>query len=457
MKESRESYEENKKALENCKDGTELQEKIDALLNEIRNLDKERSVSSSKAKTLVRQGFKEVRNELATKIENYTQKKLHEIDGIESMDELNDYIQDFEPSYIHRVEQYFQDADQRLLENIEDIVNREFTQSAEAIEAKLAENDGGAVHISLTNHVDTSERDCDMDFNGMDAQEERLKKQLKQLQGEKQALSSASAGYDALLQNEADLKNRLTSIEASIECMRQYQLPSITGHMEMKNVQRRRTGLFGMAYGLFFGGKNVQEEQWVQDKASVQAYEDAKRMRDQSLQENQRKNRETQDQLEQIQEKREAIERDRLTLSRKSEEIKDLRQEIKKLRESKIELAHKEMNKLLRTTKNTLRKQCYQVQDEVDAQVKEKLQNVCDAYATNVVEAVQWKLKDALEEKTRQQENLQKQLNSSVQDRNKQVALLTKKIDQANQLMGRALDLQEMLDASKVDKIRKEV
>lgn len=151
VKKSRDGYEEEKSALETLNDGTEIQGKINSLQDEMSHIKKERTISSSHVKQLVNQGFRETRNELSANIDNYTKTKINDIAGLESLDELNDYVQSFERIYLRKVQGFLRDADQSLRQNIEDIINQEFVQAAESIENNMIGKEMGAVKLSIKN------------------------------------------------------------------------------------------------------------------------------------------------------------------------------------------------------------------------------------------------------------------------------------------------------------------
>ena len=283
VKKSRDGYEEEKSALETLNDGTEIQGKINSLQDEMSHIKKERTISSSHVKQLVNQGFRETRNELSANIDNYTKTKINDIAGLESLDELNDYVQSFERIYLRKVQGFLRDADQSLRQNIEDIINQEFVQAAESIENNMIGKEMGAVKLSIKNHLDTSERSCDDNTDFMEAREKELKNQLQDLRKETNSLKASSSNYDILAQEEMTLKNRISDLTASKERMQQYQLPTVTGRMETKDVERNRTCLFGKAIDWVLGKKVVQKGVYVQDEASVKARAEAQAFRNNAI------------------------------------------------------------------------------------------------------------------------------------------------------------------------------
>ena len=454
VKKSRDGYEEEKSALETLNDGTEIQGKINSLQDEFSQIKNERTITSSHVKQLVNQGFRETRNELSANIDNYTKTKINDIAGLESLDELNDYVQSFERIYLRKVQGFLRDADQSLRQNIEDIINQEFVQAAESIENNMIGKEMGAVKLSIKNHLDTSERSCDDNTDFMEAREKELKNQLQDLRKETNSLKASSSNYDILAQEEMTLKNRISDLTASKERMQQYQLPTVTGRMETKDVERNRTCLFGKAIDWVLGKKVVQKGVYVQDEASVKARAEAQAFRNNAIKSYNAQTEAAESELKKVSAERKKVMEAQKQYAAKSEEMSQLRQDLIELQKNHAELLDKEMKKELRKSRNVLRDYCYGIQDEVEGQVKKMLRDVCDAYVTNIVEVVDWNLQDALQEKIRQQKNLQEQLNSSIEEKNNKIAILTKKIDQLNQLMQDAVSLQEDLDSIKVDVIQ---
>lgn len=418
------------------------------------HIKKERTISSSHVKQLVNQGFRETRNELSANIDKYTKTKINDIDGLESLDKLNDYVQSFERIYLRKVQGFLRDADQSLRQNIEDIINQEFVQAAESIENKMIGKEMGAVKLSIKNHLDTSERSCDDNTDFMEAREKELKNQLQDLRKETNSLKASSSNYDILAQEEMTLKNRISDLTASKERMQQYQLPAVTGRLEHRLDKRPRKGLLGRLANGIIGDKIIQKEVWVEDEASIKAREEAKAFRANALKSYSSQTESAESELKRVSEEKKKVMEAQAEYDAKSEEMNQLRQDLIELQKNHAELLDKEMKKKLRKSRNVLRDYCYGIQDEVEDQVKKMLRDVCDAYVTNIVEVVDWNLQDALQEKIRQQKNLQEQLNSSIEEKNNKIDILTKKIDQLNQLMQDAVSLQEDLDAIKVDVIQ---
>lgn len=454
VRNSRDGYEEEKNVLETLNDGTEIQGKINSLQDEMNHIKKERTISSSHVKQLVNQGFRETRNELSANIDKYTKTKINDIDGLESLDKLNDYVQSFERIYLRKVQGFLRDADQSLRQNIEDIINQEFVQAAESIENKMIGKEMGAVKLSIKNHLDTSERSCDDNTDFMEAREKELKNQLQDLRKETNSLKASSSNYDILAQEEMTLKNRISDLTASKERMQQYQLPAVTGRLEHRLDKRPRKGLLGRLANGIIGDKIIQKEVWVEDEASIKAREEAKAFRANALKSYSSQTESAESELKRVSEEKKKVMEAQAEYDAKSEEMNQLRQDLIELQKNHAELLDKEMKKELRKSRNVLREYCYGIQDEVEDQVKKMLRDVCDAYVTNIVEVVDWNLQDALQEKIRQQKNLQEQLNSSIEEKNNKIDILTKKIDQLNQLMQDAVSLQEDLDAIKVDVIQ---
>ena len=92
----------------------------------------------------------------------------------------------------------------------------------------------------------------------------------------------------------------------------------------------------------------------------------------------------------------------------------------------------------------------------MDEQTKELLRKASEAYTTNIVEFIDSELQDVLAEKTKQIENVQKQMNDSLEGKKKRIADLDQKIESLNSLLVKASDLQIEIDQIKTDKIQKE-
>ena len=328
VKKSRDGYEEEKSALETLNDGTEIQGKINSLQDEMSHIKKERTISSSHVKQLVNQGFRETRNELSANIDNYTKTKINDIAGLESLDELNDYVQSFERIYLRKVQGFLRDADQSLRQNIEDIINQEFVQAAESIENNMIGKEMGAVKLSIKNHLDTSERSCDDNTDFMEAREKELKNQLQDLRKETNSLKASSSNYDILAQEEMTLKNRISDLTASKERMQQYQLPTVTGRMETKDVERNRTCLFGKAIDWVLGKKVVQKGVYVQDEASVKARAEAQAFRNNAIKSYNAQTESAESELKKVSAERKKVMEAQKQYAAKSEEMSQLRQDL---------------------------------------------------------------------------------------------------------------------------------
>lgn len=454
VKENRDNYEEEKGALADMKDGDALNDKLEALKEEKADLDKKQRTSVGHVKVLLNQGFQEVRNELSASVDNFTKEKLAEIKGIETLDELNEYLQDFEKQYLYRVQRYLRDADDKLKDSIKDVVYQEFAKEAEAIEVKLNEIGTAKLKITLKNHLNMSGTEVDTDW--MDEKEEKLREQLHDTQDELSSLVASDAEYDFLMQEKASLQARLEGISASEMAMQQYELPSVQQHLIHVEKKRARTGILGRLANGIIGDKRIIEEQWVDDEGSKQARQAAIDYRDNQLAQFQSQREEASDQLSQISRDIKSIQASRAAYQQKTQQINNLRQEMIDLQKKNQEILAKEMRSAVQKTRKVLRDYCYQIQDDVDEQTKELLRQASEAYTTNIVEFIDSELQDVLAEKTKQIENVQKQMNDSLEGKKKRIADLDQKIESLNSLLVKASDLQIEIDQIKTDKIQKE-
>ena len=436
------------------KDGYALNDKLEALKEEKADLDKKQRTSVGHVKVLLNQGFQEVRNELSASVDNFTKEKLAEIKGIETLDELNEYLQDFEKQYLYRVQRYLRDADDKLKDSIKDVVYQEFAKEAEAIEVKLNEIGTAKLKITLKNHLNMSGTEVDTDW--MDEKEEKLREQLHDTQDELSSLAASDAEYDSLMQEKASLQARLEGISASEMAMQQYELPSVQQHLIHVEKKRARTGILGRLANGIIGDKRIIEEQWVDDEGSKQARQAAIDYRDNQLAQFQSQREEASDQLSQISRDIKSIQASRAAYQQKTQQINNLRQEMIDLQKKNQEILAKEMRSAVQKTRKVLRDYCYQIQDDVDEQTKELLRQASEAYTTNIVEFIDSELQDVLAEKTKQIENVQKQMNDSLEGKKKRIADLDQKIESLNSLLVKASDLQIEIDQIKTDKIQKE-
>lgn len=451
VKQSRDELAQEKNLLETKADGNALTNQIDALTAELEKLGTQKNKNTSDIRNKVRQNFKEIQEELSSKLEKLKTSKLAEIDSLDDLNMLNDYISRFEGDYLRRVRSLLQASEDALSDSIVEMVNLEYQNEAGTIETKLSEQSSDAVKVELQSHLDTTDRIAGIDFDSMKQQQDQLHAKMEALEAELMNCKVASAKYDDVRAAKRDVERRIASLEAAQDRWNQYQLPLKTGHYETRTVMRDRSGLIGSIVGVFAGKKAEQQQVYVEDAS---ARNEAIKRRDEELKKVSSQAAQSQSQLKDLQKEAQRYAEAHAKVDVLHDKLARLQnEEIKLIDEQTAEMKQKREERV-RQCHYELRNYCDGIQDEVEGLCKQRLKNMRDTFTTVIVESVSMNLQDLLNRKKGQIERLQQQMDASAQDKQKRLTELDAKITSAMKLLGTASDLRERIDSIPVDKIQ---
>lgn len=112
--------------------------------------------------------------------------------------------------------------------------------------------------------------------------------------------------------------------------------------------------------------------------------------------------------------------------------------------------------KEIKKIKRELTEYCDAITDELNAQVKKTLRASEQSYIEIVMDAIEGALKQRLTDKQTRLEQLETQLQSSEKDRNIRIDTLNEKVNEINELIGKAADMQVEIKNIQVDTIQQQ-
>lgn len=449
--EKRTFCEEEKGALENTVDSSELENQVASIQEAVEGIEKQISESRNDITRNIRDGIKELTEELAAKMSRLQDRKLAEIDEFEEFDELFSYLQSFERNFTQKVYSIALTQEENLREKILMVIRMQYSNQFGNIEKAMQSGSKANISLTVSEHLDTSERIFEVGLNDMKEKSNALQKQLEVL--EKEAESAADDYYQTIKieRKVNELKNDIKRLRDCKDTVEAQILPPVERYTEDVQTKEHRGGILGTIGWILFGGQNVTHHELREDSSA----------RDAALEE---RNRKTGELSAEISEKESEIKAfDDVDSSqaesiqiRKMAEVDAMRKRLEDLTKENTQKIEAKYAKEIKKLKRELTSYCDAITDELNAQVKKSLRASEQEYIDIVVETVGASLKATLNEKKKRIEQIEKQLKESEENRNARIEELNEKITNINDLIGTASDLKVELEVMEVDKIKRE-
>ena len=448
--ERRTMWEEEKNALENTVDNSELENQIASIQEAIDGIEKQILDSRNEITRDIKEDLREITEELAAQMSRLQDRKLAEIDGFDDFDDLVSYLKSFEKNFIRSVYSIALTQEENLRDKILMVIRLQYSAQAGNIENALL-NSGDKISLSVSEHLDTSEKFFEVGLKDMEERSSVLQEQIHALEAEAQAAEDDYYKARKIERKIVELENEISDLRNRKAVAEDRSIPPIERYMDEVHTKEHRGGILGTIGWVLFGGKNVT---YYEQRTDSQAHDAA------------------------IEEKRREIGELSVEVSRKQEELKSMEDvdsshaeliQIRKMAEvdaarQKLEAIIKENThkieekyvKEIKKLKRELTGYCDAITDELNMQVKKALRASEQTYIDIVAETVAASLRVTLEEKKHRIEQIEKQMKDSEENRNVRIVELSKKIMEINELIGQASDLKVDLEAVEVDRIRRE-
>ena len=448
--ENRRLLEEEKNILEQSSDSTELQNQILSIQEASKEIEKKISDSRNEISRSIRESIRDVLEELSAQMSRLQDRKISEIDDFEDFDDLFSYLQQFENNFIHKVYSISLSQDENMRDRVISIIKSQYSTHACDIESELLKQNTD-ISLSANEHLDTNERVFEVGLKEMNEKEKVLQEQLKDLIAE---METAEDDYYKARKNErkiSELKNELAYLRDRKDTLESQMLPSVERYEKTTQSKEWRGGILGFVGNLLFGRKNATNNEMIEDSsARDNAIEDRNKKIDAIDNEiNEKKNiLNTFDDLDSSMAERVHI--------RKMAEVDELRKRLEELTKENTKKIESKYSKEIKKLKRELVEYCDSLTDELNGQVKKALRNSEQKYIDIIAEIIVASLKASLDDNKMRIEQIEQQLNSSIEDRNMRISEINEQIGELNELLTSASEIKTDLDAIEVNYIRQE-
>ena len=228
-------------------------------------------------------------------------------------------------------------------------------------------------------------------------------------------------------------------------------LPPIERYTKEVHTKEHRGGILGTIGWIFFGGKNVMHHEMREDSA---AYNEAKKKQDAASANLSEEIGQKTSELKNIGEVDASLVE--IQQIRKLAEVDAMRARLEAVMKENAEKIDAKYKKEIKKIKRELTEYCDAITDELNAQVKKTLRASEQSYIEIVMDAIEGALKQRLTDKQTRLEQLETQLQSSEKDRNIRIDTLNEKVNEINELIGKAADMQVEIKNIQVDTIQQQ-
>jgi hypothetical protein len=449
-KEIREKFEKEIELLKSKIDEKDLQEKIENLKDSIEEKRKENLDKKGRITNDLNKSIEEVRNEFSAEFSKFSNKKLREIDEIDDLDEMKYYFENFEKEFMRKARDNFFNVEENLKDSIITLVQNEYITNLNSIAEKLNNLDN-TININLENHLNTDIGIFEVGLEGMIAKKNELEQQLQKLKKEEEEMEEKSIISQKNKLKKEKIERELFSLRENVEVVENRILPSIREEYQQVRKEEERGGLFGGIIDFFTGKQKVMDSEKV---IFGEEREEAKKNRDDKLRDLNSKIIQKEEEMNNINyEDHSYIQ---LKQTRKSVEISEIINKINEIEIENTKEIDKKYAKEIKKHKRKLRDYCDDISAELERKLKKELRNLKEIYTNIIIEIVEANISEDVKSKERYLKNLIKDMNDSEENKNMKIEALRQKIEDLNEIMIEAINLQSEIENIEIDIIRQE-
>ena len=448
--ETRDEYKEEIDILENATDTSEIDNQIAGIKEAIDGIQAQIISSRQDVASNVSEALRDVREELSAQMSRLQNNRINEIDSFDDLDELMGYLVTFENSFKQRVRSIALTQEENLRDKILAVVKMHYINQAGFIEQSLL-IDNEEINLTVSNHLDTSERVFEVGLKEMDEKIKVLEKQLRELQSEANEAEADYYKQRALERKRDELKNDIRSLQERKDTVEAQMLPPIERYTKEVHTKEHRDGILGTIGWILFGGKNVTHHEMREDST---AYNEAKKKQDAASANLSGEIGQKTSELKSIGEIDASLAE--MQQIRKLAEVDAMKACLEAVMKENVEKIDAKYKKEIKKIKRELTEYCDAITDELNTQVKKTLRASEQSYIEIVMDAIEGALKQSLTDKQTRLEQLEKQLLSSEKDRNIRIDTLNEKVNEINELIGKAADMQVEIRSIQVDTIQQQ-
>ena len=242
--ETRNEYKDEIAVLEKATDTNEIDNQIAEVKETIEGIQEKINSSRQEVSSHINEALRDVREELSAQMSRLQNNRIDEIDSFDDLDELIGYITTFENSFKQRVHSIALTQEENLRDKILTEVKMQYTSQAGMIEQSLL-NENGEIKLTVTNHLDTSERVFEVGLKEMNEKIKGLEGQLDQLKVEANEAEADYYRQRSLERKRDELKNNIRSLQERKDAIEAQMLPPIERYTEEVHKKEHRNGILG--------------------------------------------------------------------------------------------------------------------------------------------------------------------------------------------------------------------
>lgn len=448
---SKEKYQETINVLSEKIDTSELENQIAQIKDTLKEMEKDSAERKNSVSNKVDTALKEIREDLAAKIEGLTKRKLNEIDSYDDIDELNEYIQSFENKFLGQVTSFLNGGDDDFREKIKYIVQLEYASQAGTLNTKISNIDSD-IKLEISNHLSTDEYAVEVGLENMQEKVQALEKELKDLEAEAEKAEEYSAKAKAAERKREQLESKIQKLEEDMENIRNIQLPPVREYSDrVVDNDFKWRGVYGMLWHYLGFAKPEYKTVTRIDSSEQDAAKAEKAARLAEKEKEIEKLTKIHDELNS--EDSSVAELKAMRLKAKAHEKRDELTDV--INQNKQQIDEK-YQKVIKKCKRELRNFCEDMEEELLKQLKKNLQKSKESYVSAIIEIVEASINAEIQEKQERVDSLKEQMGKSEQDKNEKIESLKAKIAEMETLMSNAVDLQTELENIETDQIKEE-
>lgn len=450
-KEIRENFEKEIEILKSKIDEKDLQERIENLKEVIKEIKKETIDKKGVIINNLSNSIREIENEFSASFSNFSDKKVREIDEIDDLEEMKYYFENFEKEFMKKVRNNFFNAEENLKDKIITLVQNEYSENLNNITEKL-NNFNSTINITLENHLNTDIGIFEVGLEGMTAKKNELEQQLEKLKKEEEEIEEKNMISQNKKLKKEKLEREITNLRDNMEIVENKMLPSIREEYQTIRKKEKRGGIFGFIGNIFLGDKEVMNSEKV--IFGKEEYEEAKKNKDNKLEKLDTEIRQKEEEINSISYEDPSFIKFKQT--KKSAEIMEILNRINEIEIKNTKEIDKKYTKEIRKHKRKLRNYCDEISWELESKLKKELRNSKEIYTKIIIEIIEANISEDVKSKEKYLENLIKDMNDSEENKNMKINTLRQKIEDLNEIMTDAINIQSEIENIEIDVIRQE-
>ena len=449
VSESRDYLEKEKAAVEGSLDASDLNDEMMALEESKAKFEEKLADSKRDIKKALQEEFDKTEEEFMANITRFKDSKVKHMEDFDDLEDVKDFCDNLGTDFARRIYNFARDADEKMRESVRYVVLMQFDKYADSIDADIHD----VSHIDLK--IDSREQlAIDIVDFGLEAMNERRKKaeaELEALEKEKRIAEKDMRKTRRLETEQERIKAEISNLEEQRKTIR-FQLaqglPPVERYNKTVTIEQERNGVFGDIAQFFVGKKKI--DRTVSEVDATARNEAKQRLETEDraiLKELEAKKAELREKCS------DSIEDAESRQEEMSAAVNALREKLAKQEREDKEEIQKKHAKEIKKIQRKVEEYCDSVSDSISSAVKKEFRKAKDAYVELIYCKVADDLNKSMDREKKKIESLQAKMDSAAADRDGQIAELTTKIDCAEAILAKAVEMESNIKAEDVDVI----